>query len=86
MKVKTANDITIINEIKSIISQVARIDLFEINEDVKIREELGIDSLMAIEIVAKCEKFLNIEIDESKLDAIETINDFINYLLLLMKK
>ena len=46
--------------IRETISSVSRIDIAELKDNVLIREELGIDSLMAMEIVAKCEKQLGI--------------------------
>jgi acyl carrier protein len=42
-----------------------------------IFEELGLDSLMAIEILAKIEKRFDIIIEESLLANINTVGDFI---------
>jgi acyl carrier protein len=83
MMLHVADKSDIINEIKKIISDVSRINLSDLDDDIKIREELGIDSLMAIEIIAKCEKQFDIHIDETKLDSIITIKDFIIYILKL---
>lgn len=66
------------NTVKHIVSRISRIDAEEFEDSVIIREELGIDSLMAMEIIATCEKTLNIEIDESKFAEIETVGDFLN--------
>ncbi len=71
------NQVTV--EIKKTISEIARINISDLEDDIKIREELGIDSLMAIEIIAKCEKKFAIVIDETKLESFSTIGDFINY-------
>jgi acyl carrier protein len=68
-------------EIKKTISEIARINISDLEDDIKIREELGIDSLMAIEIIAKCEKKFAIVIDETKLESFSTIGDFINYVI-----
>jgi acyl carrier protein len=57
-------------------SSVSRIDIAELDSDVLIREELGVDSLMAMEIVATCEKQLDISIDEGQLYEVQTIGDF----------
>jgi acyl carrier protein len=64
------------SEIKEIMSRVSRIDVSELDSDIKFREELGVDSLMAMEIVATCEKQLDIQIDEGQLYTVETIGDF----------
>ena len=68
----------IIIEIKEIISRISRIDAFELEENIAIRDELGVDSLMAMEIIATCEKQFQIHIDEGILFKIETIGDFFN--------
>jgi acyl carrier protein len=76
----------IINEIKKTISEISRINLFDLDDNIKIREELGIDSLMAIEIIAKCERRFNIKIDETKLDSVQTMGDFINFVVSITEK
>ena len=68
------------DEIKRIVSRISRIDVAEFEDDVLIREELGIDSLMAMEIIATCEKHLGIRIDEALFADIETVGDFLNLL------
>ncbi len=68
----------IIFEIKEIISRISRIDASELEENILIRDELGVDSRMGREIIATCEKQREIHIDEGILFEIETIGDFIN--------
>jgi acyl carrier protein len=68
-------------KIKSIVSRISRIDAEEFDDEVIIREELGIDSLMAMEIIATCEKHLDIQIDEAMFGDIETIGDFLGLLV-----
>jgi acyl carrier protein len=63
-------------QVGRIVSRIARIDISEIADDVLIREELGIDSLMAMEIVANCETALGIELDEGDLAGVETVGAF----------
>lgn len=76
----------IIFEIKEIISRISRIDASELEENIVIRDELGVDSLMAMEIIATCEKQLDIHIDEGILFEIETIGDFINLIVKLYEQ
>jgi acyl carrier protein len=64
-------------EIIGIVSKITRIDQSRISNEILIREELGIDSLMSIEIIANVEKHYNITIDESLMNKIETVGDFI---------
>jgi len=64
-------------EIVKILSKITRIDLKGITYDTLIFEELGIDSLMAIEILARVEKQFNIIIEESFLADVNTVGDFV---------
>jgi acyl carrier protein len=65
-------------KIKVIVSNVTSIDISELCEKIRVRDELGIDSLIAMEIVALCEKQFDILIDEEQLFLVETIGDFYN--------
>lgn len=65
------------NRVVDIVSGISRIDPEDFDDDVLIREELGIDSLQAMEIVAACEKALGITMDEGQLYCVETVGDFI---------
>ena len=71
---------------KQIVSRISRIDAEEFEDEVIIREELGIDSLMAMEIIATCEKHLDIQIDEGMFGNIETVGDFLDLLVKLYQK
>jgi acyl carrier protein len=71
------------DEIRQIVSTIARIDPGELQEHVLIREELGIDSLMSMEIIARCEKLLEIKIDESRFFDVQTVGDFFDLLIAL---
>ena len=75
-----------VSDLKKTISEISRINLFDLDDSVKIREELGIDSIMAIEIIAKCERRFNIKIDETKLDSVQTMGDFINFVVSITEK
>jgi acyl carrier protein len=68
------------DEILDIISEISRIDRAEITPEVLIREELGIDSLQAMAIVARLEKRFSIRLDESKLFEVATVGDFVRLL------
>ncbi|MFI5367986.1 MAG: acyl carrier protein [Spirochaetia bacterium] len=71
------------NDIKQIVSRISRIDVAEMDDRVLIREELGIDSLMAMEIIAGCEKLLGVRIDETLFADVQTVGDFFELLLSL---
>jgi len=72
------NKITDFNkEIVKILSKITQIDLKGITYDTLIFEELGLDSLMAIEILARIEKQFGIIIEESLLADVNTVGDFV---------
>jgi acyl carrier protein len=65
------------NRVVDIVAEISRIDSEDFDNDVLIREELGVDSLLAMEIVAACERALGISIDEGQLSDVETVGDFL---------
>jgi acyl carrier protein len=71
------------NDIKRIVSRISRIDVSELDDRLLVREELGIDSLMAMEIIATCEKLLGLKIDETLFADIQTVGDFLDLLVTL---
>jgi acyl carrier protein len=74
------------NEIKQIVSKISRIDVNELQDHVLIREELGIDSLMSMEIIARLEKALGIKIDETLFASIQSVGDFYDLMDRLMRQ
>ena len=62
------------------VARIANIPAGDLQPDVLIRDELGIDSLKAMEIVATCEKEMQVTIDERLLYEVRTVGDFINLL------
>lgn len=74
------------NDIKQIVSRISRIDVAELDDRLLIREELGIDSLMAMEIIATCEKLLKLKIDETLFADIQTVGDFFDLLIALSRR
>ena len=81
-----SNTKNIQEELKNLVSLITRIDVSELSEGVRVREELGIDSLMAMEVVAACEKRFDIQIDEEQLFEIETVGEFYNLVVRLLKE
>ena len=75
---KNIEDEKIDQDIIKVLAKITRIDASSINDNVLIQDELGIDSLMGIEIIAKVEKCYNIHLEESLLLDINRVGDFIN--------
>ncbi|HNW28397.1 MAG TPA: acyl carrier protein [Spirochaetota bacterium] len=73
------NDALLREHIIRTIAAIARINEKNIDDSVLIKEELGIDSIMSLEIVAQIEKHYGIAIDEEETLQIKTVGEFIDY-------
>ena len=62
--------------IEQTVSRISRIAASEFKDDVLVREELGIDSLMSMEILATLEKELGLDLDEGDFGCVETVGEF----------
>ncbi len=67
-------------EIKEIILEQLDVNENEIQEDTRLIEDLGADSLDVAEIVSAVENKFEIELDKEKIEKIKTIKDIMNYL------
>ena len=65
-------------KIKQTLAKIARVDVNSFSENTLVREELGVDSLMAMEMLAAIETIYDIEIDESKAFDVITVGDMIH--------
>lgn len=64
-------------EIKGIIAEIIEKDPAEITPEAKFFEDLGVDSMMALEILAAIEKKYKISIPEEKLAQLTTLSQTI---------
>lgn len=64
-------------EIKHLIAEIIEVPEEEIEGTASFVDDLGVDSLMALEIVAAIEKKYRIQIPEEKLQQVKTLNDTI---------
>ena len=61
-----------------IIKDILTDDVEKIKPEAKLIDDLGADSLTAVEIVMELEKELGIDIDDSEVEKIVTVQDVIN--------
>ncbi len=78
------NDIA--DDIIKTISEISKINQSEISNNTLIREELNIDSLMAIEILSTIEIKYKIRIKEEKVIKMKRVGEFIELVCFLLKK
>ena len=83
IKISFAN---IREDIKVLISDISRIDIKKVKESSNIRDDLGVDSLSAMEILALIEKRLGIEIDEAKVFNVVTVKDLMDLVMWYVNK
>lgn len=84
---KTSNNISAVRkDVKRLVAGIARMDVRKVKEDANIRDDLGVDSLAAMEILAAIEKRLGIVIDEAKAFDVVTVRDLIDLVMFYLKK
>jgi acyl carrier protein len=64
-------------EITSIVSKVIKIPEEKIDPGADLFKDLGVDSLLGVEIFASLDKRFNVSIPENKLNKTKTLNDII---------
>lgn len=72
-------------EVKKIVSEVAELPENQIKEDARFAEDLGVDSMMALEIVASIEKKLKVAIPEEEIPTIRSLENVYALLEKLLK-
>lgn len=77
---KPVDDINLRDKIIKTLALIARINEKNFDENTLIREELGIDSLMTMEILAKIEKHYDIQVNEEDIIDINNVGDFIDFI------
>lgn len=81
---KNINNISkdqMIKDVKKIICKVARIDESLVDETKSLRNDLWIDSLQAIQVVAMIEEKFNIKIDEVEIFNVDNISEITELIL-----
>ncbi|MBN2484151.1 MAG: acyl carrier protein [Candidatus Omnitrophica bacterium] len=72
-------------EIKQITAEIAEVDAIELKDDVEFAE-MGIDSMMALEIAAAIEKKYKVVIPEEDIPTLRSLQNVYQLLETLLKK
>lgn len=72
-------------EIKKLVADVIEIPESELTETARFAEDLGVDSMMALEVIASIEKKYKVIVPEEKLPTIRSLQDVYNVLSGLIK-
>ncbi len=62
-------------EIKKLVSEIAEVSQDKLKDDARFAEDLGIDSMMALEIIASLEKKYKLVIPEEKIPTIRSLSN-----------
>jgi acyl carrier protein len=73
-------------DVKKIASKITEISEEELSDDAVFTDDLGIDSMMALEIVASIEKKYKVRIAEEEIPAIRSLQNVYDLLEKLLKK
>lgn len=64
-------------EIKLLLIDTANVDANKINPDAKLKEDLGFDSLYAVEMALELETHFKIKIEPDELQSLITVKDVV---------
>ena len=67
-----------IEQIKKVLVDALNIDEETITPEANLKDDLGIDSLAAVELALELETEFDIRIEDEELDKLETVQDIIN--------
>lgn len=70
----------IFNKVKEIISSELNIDGNKITQEANLRDDLGADSLDAVEVIMALEDEFGITIDDDTAQNFKTVGDLVNYI------
>jgi len=80
------NDDKLANEIKALVSKVIKIPQEKIDLNANLFADLGVDSLLGVEILAALDKKYGLDIPENKLKDIKSLNDIIGLVRGIVKR
>lgn len=68
------------DDVRDVIVETVGCEAAAVTPEARLNEDLGADSLAAMELIMALEEKLDIEIDDAELDQFETVNDLVSYL------
>lgn len=71
---------SIFEKVQEIIVKELKVDAAKVTLEASLKDDLGADSLDAVEIVMDIEDEFGVEIDDTKAEAISTVGDLVSYI------
>lgn len=72
-------------KVQEIIAKELGLDKAKVNNEARLTEDLGADSLDAVEIIMALEEEFNIQVDDSNFQNIKTVGDIVKCLEEIVK-
>lgn len=67
-----------LNKIKNVFAEVAAVNPESVTLEASLKDDLGIDSLAAVELCLELETEFDIEIGDDELNKLQTVQDIVN--------
>lgn len=67
-------------KVLEIIAEQFHIDVDELKREMNFKDDLDADSIELVELIMTLEEEFNIEVEDDKLESIETVGDVLDYL------
>lgn len=68
------------DDVCDVIVETVGCEAAAVTPEARLNEDLGADSLAAMELIMALEEKLDIEIDDAELDQFKSVNDLVSYL------
>lgn len=68
------------DDVRDVIVETVGCEAAAVTPEARLNEDLGADSLAAMELIMALEEKLDIEIDDAELDQFKTVNGLVSYL------
>ncbi len=75
----------VFNKVKEIIVEELNVDADKVTLEASLKDDLGADSIDAVQIIMDLEDAFNIEIDTDNAEAISTVKNIVDYIEALIK-
>lgn len=67
-------------KLREVVSETVGCDIEKVTREATLEEDLGADSLAAMELVMALEEAFEVEIDDTELDQFKTVGDLADYI------